>query len=169
VQRTDDFRGARGAQRGGMPSLASSCGSRVARGLVLCSGLLGPRSPALSSKRPSPQAVVGSKRRPQAAFRSEGGFRSRVLRRACSAVQLTSEGLSRLAAFVVSSSRGEGRAASRRRESERRFDANCVKYAVASNDGREPDARECVRASEVQLQKSLGGSLIQRSAGRRSA
>jgi len=34
---------------------------------------------------------------------------------------------------------------------------------------RETDARECVRASEVQLQKSLGVCLTQRSARRRLA
>jgi len=65
---------------------------------------LGATRPAQSSavvQRPSPQTVVGSLRRPQAAFRSGDGFRGLVLRRACSAVEPASEGLSRFAAFVI--------------------------------------------------------------------
>jgi hypothetical protein len=60
--------------------------------------------PARSSvvvQRPSPQAVVGSRRRPQAASRSGGGFRGLVLRRACSAVRPASKGLSRLVALAI--------------------------------------------------------------------
>jgi hypothetical protein len=52
-------------------------------------------------QRSSPQAVVGSGRRPQATSRLGGGFRGRTLRRACSAVGAVSEGLSRLAALVI--------------------------------------------------------------------
>jgi len=37
------------------------------------------------------------------------------------------------------------------------------------HETRESDARECDRASESKLQKSLGGSRIQRSASRRFA
>jgi hypothetical protein len=50
---------------------------------------LGAARPAQSSavlQRPSPQTVVGSRRRPQAAFRSEGSFRGLISWRACSAV-----------------------------------------------------------------------------------
>jgi len=52
-------------------------------------------------QRPSPQTVVGSKRRPQAALRSEDGFQGRVWRRACSAVELSRKELSRLAALAI--------------------------------------------------------------------
>jgi len=52
-------------------------------------------------QRPSPQTMVGPKRRPQAALRLGGSFRGLVLRRSCNVVGLASEGLSRLAALVI--------------------------------------------------------------------
>jgi hypothetical protein len=65
---------------------------------------LGATRPVQSSvavPRPSPQAVVGSRRRPQAASRSNGGIRDLALRRACSGVRQVSKGLSRLAALAI--------------------------------------------------------------------
>jgi len=65
---------------------------------------LGVTRPVQSSvvvQRPSPQAVVGLRRRPQAASRSDGGIQGRALLRACSARGSVLKGLSRLAAFAV--------------------------------------------------------------------
>jgi len=65
---------------------------------------LGATWPVQSSvvvQRPSPQTVVGSRRCPQAASRSDGGIRGSTLLRACSAVGAVSKGLSRLAAFAI--------------------------------------------------------------------
>lgn len=65
---------------------------------------LGAARPVQSSvvvQRPSPQTVVGSRRRPQAASRSDGGIQGRAPLRACSAAGSVLEGLSRLAAFAV--------------------------------------------------------------------
>jgi len=74
---------------------------QAARTRVLCSGRLGPHSSALVIQRPSPQSVVGSRRRPQAASRLGGSFRGRTLRRTCSVDRTASEGLMRLAALVI--------------------------------------------------------------------
>jgi len=65
---------------------------------------LGATWPVQSSvvvQRPSPQTVVGSRRRPQAALRSDGGIQGRVPLRACCAAGSVLKGLSRLAAFAV--------------------------------------------------------------------
>jgi len=65
---------------------------------------LGATWPVQSSvvvQRPSPQTVVGSRRRPQAASWSDGGIQGRVPLRACSTAGSVLKGLSRLAAFVV--------------------------------------------------------------------
>jgi hypothetical protein len=104
--------------------------------------------PAQSSavfQRPSPQTVVGSRRRPQAASRSEGSFRGLVLRRACSAVELASEGLSRLAALVVALRKGS------RHDALKSIVRSRAHSTSPQNAGRtkrrESDARECVRAS----------------------
>jgi len=85
--------------------------SKRRQGGSFAQGLLGPCSPALSSQRPSPQTMVGPKRRPQAALRSGGGFRGLVLRRSCNAVGPASEGLFTARSSRDPSSRGEGRQA----------------------------------------------------------
>jgi len=72
---------------------------------------LGAARPVRSSvvtQRPSPQTVVGSRRCPQAASRSDDGIRGHVLSRACSAAGLATKGLQRLAAIAKPSSTGEG-------------------------------------------------------------
>lgn len=67
----------------------------------------------------------------------------------------------------VPSSRGEGRCSLiKSSEGERRFE---VTASCGASSARESEARRRVRASEVKLQKSFGGSLIQRSACRRFA
>jgi len=66
--------------------------------------LLGAARPVQSSavfQRPSPQAVVGSGRRPQAACRSGDGFRGLAERRACIVARSVPEGLPRFAALVI--------------------------------------------------------------------
>jgi hypothetical protein len=73
---------------------------QAAKGKVLRSTATRPAQSSAVIRRPSQQTVVGSKRRPQAALRSEGGFRGFALRRACSAVERAPRGLSRLAAIV---------------------------------------------------------------------
>jgi len=80
---------------------------QAACGRVLRSGFPRPEQSSAVFRRPSPQTVVGSRRRPQAASRSEGGFRGLVSRRPCSDVRLASEGLSRLAALVILLREGE--------------------------------------------------------------
>jgi len=52
-------------------------------------------------QRSSPQVVVESRRRPQAALRSSESFRYRVSSRVCSAGRSVSEELSRFAAFAT--------------------------------------------------------------------
>jgi len=133
--------------------------------------------PAQSSavvQRPSPQTVVGSRRRPQAAFRSEDGFRGLVLRRSCSVVGPASEGLSRFAAFVILLREGKVASPKQAGESERRFDATA--NVRGARETRRPDARECDRASEVSCRSRwavagsreapVGASREQREAGR---
>jgi len=126
--------------------------------------------PAQSSavvQRPSPQAVVGSRRRPQAASRSDGGFRGLVFAACLQRRKADFEGTVAARSTRDPSSTGEGRQANQPGERERGFEVTAK--AGRSTDQRESGARECVRASEVQLQKSLGGSLTQRSARRRFA
>jgi len=114
---------------------------------------LGVTRPVQSSaivQRPSSQAMVGSRRRPQAASRLVGGSRDRVLRRACSAVGAVSGGLSRLAAFVILLR--EGKVAARcslTRAGAARTEATSGTLRHAGlRFGRESDALGCVRASE---------------------
>jgi len=52
-------------------------------------------------QRPSPQVVVGSRRRPQATLRLSEGFWDPVFQRFCSAERPVSEELSRFAAFAI--------------------------------------------------------------------
>jgi len=172
------------------PLFEESTTSRGARGALHEEGNLRPRRPAAAGagregpslgatrpaqssavfQRPSPQTVVGSRRRPQAAFRSGSGFRGLVLRRACSAVGLASEGLSRLAAFVILLREGKGSvpskstletsasstftAAMRRSETARIGCSGvcpCVGKSVAEVVGRQPRSREApVDASREQ-------------------
>jgi len=140
---------------------------------------LGATRPVQSSavvQRPSPQTVVGSRRRPQAAFPSDNGFRGLALRRACS---VRGVGLGRAVAVRSArdpSSRGEGRRAlNTHRESESRFDAAangggvrnakigcsgvcpCVGKSVAEIVGRQPDPEKCPSASRVNSARRGGG------------
>jgi len=124
-----------------------SCG---ARGYVSYGPSLRVTRPAQSSalvQRPSPQTMVGPKRRPQAALRLGGGFRSLVLRRSCSAVGLASEGLSRLAALVILLR--EGKVATPQKGMARTSAHSAPTRNAGRVEPRESDARECDRASEV--------------------
>jgi len=106
--------------------------------------------PAQSSafvQRPPSQAVVGSGRRPQAASRSEVGFRGLVLRRACSVVGPASERLSRFAAFVILLREGKAASPNGHGDNERILERHCK--ICGAREMRKPAARECVRASEV--------------------
>jgi len=94
-----------------------------------------------------PQMAAGLKRRPQAAFQSNDGFRGPVPRRACSAVGLAAEGLITARSARDPFSRGEGRRAPKHGESEaqvRPSTRNAGRVGM-----RESDARGCDRASEV--------------------
>jgi len=73
----------------------------AAGGRVLRSGFTRPVQSSAIVQRPSPQTMVGPKRRLQAALRLGGSFRGLVLRRSCNVVGRASEGLSRLAALVI--------------------------------------------------------------------
>lgn len=87
---------------------------QAAGGKILRSGLPGPCSPALSSNGHRRKRWSGRGCRPQAALRSDGDFQGRTfaacLQRHKGAAL---EGLSRLVALVISSSKGEGRHAVR--------------------------------------------------------
>jgi len=140
---------------------------QAAGGGVLRSGRLGPPSPALSSnghrrKRWSDQGVARKRRHDRAV-----AFGVSL----CGALAAT-YGRSRrdLAARSIRdpSSTGEGHRVPKGLVSTR-ADSALLRERSARMKRRESDARECVRASEVQLQKSLGGSLTQRSACRRFA
>jgi len=65
-----------------------------------------PVQSSVAVQQPSPQVMVGLRRRPQAASRLGGSFRRRISRRACNVVEAFSEGLSRLAALVCFFVRG---------------------------------------------------------------
>jgi len=81
---------------------------QTARGEGPSLGAARPVQSSVVTQRPSPQTVVGSRRCPQAASRSDDGIRGHVLSRACSAAGLASKGLQRLAAIARPSSTGEG-------------------------------------------------------------
>jgi len=97
--------------------------------MARCEGpSLGAARPVQSSvvtQRPSPQTVVGSRRCPQAASRSDDGIRGHVLSRACSAAGLASKGLQRLAAIAKPSSTGEGHQAPKRAGRKKRTPKRC--------------------------------------------
>jgi len=96
-------------------------------------------------QRPSPQTVVGSGRRPQAASRSDGDFRDPLGGVLANVVELIAKGLSRFVALLTSSSKGEvrpsgngkakGSAASRvaaeRRSSRGRYESRMLVGAFA--------------------------------------
>jgi hypothetical protein len=129
-------------------------------------------------QRPSPQTVVGSRRRPQAALRSEDGFRGLVLRRACSVVEPASEGLSRFAVFVILLREGKVASLKQAWRERAQIRRHCPSSLVsgATRRVRKPAARECVRASEVSCRSRwavagsreapVGASREQREAGR---
>jgi hypothetical protein len=120
----------------------------AAGGRVLRSGFTRPVQSSAIIQRPSPQTMVGPKRRLQAALRLGGGFRGLVLRRSCNAVGPASEGLSRLAALVVLLR--EGKVATPQKGMARASANSQAPHAQAGRaETRESDARECDRASEV--------------------
>jgi len=140
---------------------------QAAGGKILRSGLLGPCSPALSSnghrrKRWSDRGVA-RKRRPDRAVILGATFCGvlaapyDLLRGGCHGSSYSRSSLDRGRSF---GSHGPG-------GSERAFGVTAK--AGHLDRKRESDARECVRASEVQLQKSSSGSLTQRSARQRLA
>jgi len=172
VRRADDIQGCSGSshEEGNLRPRRPAAAGAEREGPSL-----GATRPAQSSavfQRPSPQTVVGSRRRPQAAFRSGSGFRGLALRRACSAVGLASEGLSWLAAFVILLREGKGRVPSKARskraqvrrslrQCSRGAERNarigcsgvcpCVGKSVAEVVGRQPRSREApVDASREQ-------------------
>jgi len=146
VRRVDDPRGARASSREeGNPRPRRSAAAGGVKG-VLRSGAARPAQSSAVVQRPSPQRVVGSKRRPQAAFRSEDGFRALALRRACSAARPVSEGLPRFAALVTLLREGKVACPKHARENGSTFG---VTAKCRARETRKPDARECVRASEV--------------------
>jgi len=121
-------------------------------------------------QQPSPQATVGLGRRPQATSRLGGGFRKRVLRRACSAAGSLSEELSRLAGSHELLRKGKpvvGETASEMRVSL----GGPPTCGPSWRNVRIGCSWACPRLgkTKLQLQKSMGGSRVQRSAGRRSA
>jgi len=127
-------------------------------GRVLRSELLGPRSPALFSnghrrKRWLHRGVARKRRSGRRAV-----FEVSVCGALAAPQSLAPKGLSRLAALVILLREGKGARPKKHARSERRFDVHCGKEP-RGGEARESDARECVRASESQLQKSLGGSL----------
>jgi hypothetical protein len=73
---------------------------QTARGEGPSLGAARPVQSSVVTQRPSPQTVVGSRRCPQAASRSDDGIRGHVLSRACSAAGSASKGLQRLAAIA---------------------------------------------------------------------
>jgi len=168
---TVSVRGARDAQmRRGIfaPSRSAAAGGN--EGKVLCSERLGPCSPALSSngyrrKRWSGRGVARKRRRDWAVVSGVVILRCVLQRR-----RPASEGLSRLVALaillregkVAAPVKGNGR-------SEGGLGLNCATKTRRLEATRESGARGCVHASEVKLQKSIGGSRAQRSACRRPA
>jgi len=168
VQRLDDEKGVpEWLERGGAPSPSLSCGSRRREGRSFAQGYLAraiqrcrPTAIAANGGRiealPASSVAIGrwhSRQYPAASLqRSRGGF----------------EGVVTARSFRDPSSTGEGRRAVKstaRSEGGSEFTAERGTLGFS----RETDARECVRASEVQLQKSLGVCLTQRSACRRLA
>jgi len=132
-------------------------------------------------QRPSPQAVVGSRRRPQAASRLGGGFRGRILRRACSVRGVGIERAVTARGTRAPSSRGEGRRSARNGESECKVGATaksggrprarigcsrvcpCVGSEVAEVVGRQSDPEKrastpCVRIAERAAAQGRGSS-----------
>lgn len=134
--------------------------------------LLGVTRPAQSSafvQRLPPQAVVGSRRRPQAASRWGGSFRHRNLRRACSAVERRRKGCRGSRLFATLLREGEVVAPSGRQEA--RASSDSLRTSRRGGLGkRENWALEGVSVfRKSKLQKSVGGSRAQRSACRRLA
>jgi len=141
---------------------------QAAGGEVLRSELLGPCSPAPLSNGHR-QAMVGSRRRPQAASRLVGGSRDRLWRRACSAVCAVSGGLSRLAVFVILLREGKGAvrcSLTRAGTARTRATSGTLRHAGLRFSENRMLSGVSVRRNS--LQKSFGGSRIQRSACRRS-
>jgi len=178
VRRFDDGTGCssqltRGGEPSSRASLQGHCGSRRHVGRVLRSALLGPFNLASSPnghrrKRWSDRGVARKQRRDRVMV--FGVMSCHVL---AAWRGLASKGLKRLAAIANLLRQGKATrslkrsapkgAPKRRGGSERTFGVTAKK---GRRNRRESGARECVRASEVQLQKSLGVCLIQRSAGR---
>jgi len=147
----------------------ASCGSRSRE----------EEGPSLEAPRPaqfsavvqqlSPQTRVGSGRRPQAMSRLGDSFRSRISRRSCSVVGAV---IGR--AVAARGSRKllrEGKAVVGKTTTEARAGPGDLPRCRPLGDSRESVARGRAHASEeiLQLQKSMGGSLIHRSACRRCA
>jgi hypothetical protein len=129
-------------------------------------GVIRPAQSSAGVQRPSPQTVVGSRRRPQAASRSSVGIRSRHLgaclhriegwqRRDCRGSQRSGSLFDR-GESSRPKKRGEVRTQRSRSSGEHR------RAGEANGENRVLEGR--VRASEVELQKSSGASLAQRTA-----
>jgi len=162
VRRSDDGTGCSSQlTRGGEPSPLAVCGSRRHTGRSFARGCS-----ARAIQRCHPTAIAANGGRIEALPASGvtiGWWHSESRLTACLQRRgVGFEGVVTARSVREPSSTGEGRQAVKKRgESESTFGVTAT--AGASNR-RESGARECVRASEVQLQKSLGVCLTQRSA-----
>jgi len=171
VRRADDPKGCpSSSSRGGEPSPSSFCGSRRRAG-----GSFAQRYSAHAVQRCRPTAIAANGGRIEASPASGvpvGGWLSRSRFAAC--LQRRRAGFGRAVAVRSArgpSSRGEGRQAlNKHGENERRFDVTATRPGArdASKNARTGCSGVCPCVGS-QLQKSLGGSRIQRSACRRLA
>jgi len=137
-------RGARVTKRGGEPTSASACGSKQSAHGVLHSRWLGPCSPSAVTQRLPPQAVVGSRRRPQATSRWGDGFRGTSSRWFCDIARRTSKRLPRLVASTILLREGKVAPPKEAREG----DTGSSPSKRRLEWTRDPDALERVRASK---------------------